>query len=138
MPNLVDLLLKDEVHQIVGCAMEVLNVLGHGLNEKPYENALVVELGLNGILCAQQIEYPVLYKGCQVALYKPDLVCFQQVVVDTKTIEAITDHEIGQMLNYLKVTGLEVGVGLNFKRARLEWKRVVLERSKPLMDANER
>lgn len=137
MPNQVDLLLKEQVHRIVGCAMEVLNVLGHGLNEKPYENALVVEFGLSNIPYAQQTEYSVVYKGREVARYKPDLVCFDQIVVDTKTIEAITDHEVGQMLNYLKVTGPEVGVLLNFKRARLEWRRVVLKRGSPPMGADE-
>ena len=124
--NTRDLILKDEVHRIIGCAMEVLNVLGHGLSEKPYENALVVEFGLQGISFQQQPRFDVRYKEVNVGQYIPDLVCFDQVVVDTKTIEKITDHEIGQMLNYLKITGLRVGLVINFKHARLEWKRVVL------------
>jgi GxxExxY protein len=66
----------------------------------------------------------------QVGLYVPDLICFDQIVVDTKTIERITDHELGQMLNYLKITGLDVGVILNFKHAKLGWKRVVLQRNR--------
>jgi GxxExxY protein len=57
--------------------------------------------------------------------YVPDLIVFNLVVVDTKVIERITDHEIGQMLIYLKITGHPVGLILNFKRGRLEWKRVV-------------
>ncbi len=121
------LLLKNEVFQIVGCAMEVLNGLGHGLHEKPYENALVVEFGLRGISHFQQPGYDVLYKTVKVGEYVPDLVAFNAVVVDTKVIEAITDHERGQMLNYLRITGLNVGVILNFKRAKLEWERLVLE-----------
>ena len=125
-----ELLLKDEVHGIVGCAMEVLNVLGHGLLEKPYENALVVEFGLQGIPCEQQKKFDVNYKNVKVGEYIPDLICFDQIVVDTKTIERITDHELGQMLNYLKITGLEVGLILNFKSTRLEWKRVVLQRNR--------
>ena len=64
--------------------------------------------------------------------YVPDLIAFGQVVVDTKTIERITDHERGQMLNYLRVTRLPVGLLLNFRRARLEWERLVLtETSQP-------
>lgn len=121
-----ELILKEEVHRIVGCAMEVLNVLGHGLLEKPYENALVVEFNLQGIPCQQQRKFNVIYKEVKVAEYVPDLICFDEVVVDTKTIDSITNHEIGKMLNYLKITGLRVGVLLNFKRAKLEWKRVVL------------
>src|SRR5882672_9931662 len=110
-----DLLLKDEVYQIVGCAMEVLNELGHGLHEKPYESALVVEFGLRGIPLVQQPRFDIVYKGVKVGEYVPDLIAFSAVVVDTKVIEAITDHERGQMINYLKITGLQVGVILNFK-----------------------
>jgi len=54
------------------------------------------------------------------------LITHNQLVVDAKVIDRITDHEIGQMMNYLKITGLKVGVILNFKRSKLEWKRVVL------------
>jgi GxxExxY protein len=108
----------------------VANTLGHGLLEKPYENALVVEFGLKGIPCQQQRAFDVNYKGVVVGTYVPDLICFDRIVVDTKTIECITDHELGQMLNYLGITGLEVGVILNFKKARLEWKRVVLQKNR--------
>jgi len=120
------LILKNEAHQIVGCAMEVMNVLGHGLLEKPYENALVVEFGLQDIPFIQQPRFDVNYKTVTVGEYIPDLICFDKIVVDTKTIERITDHEMGQMLNYLKITGLQLGLIINFKHAKLEWKRVVL------------
>ncbi|MCC5805437.1 MAG: GxxExxY protein [Opitutales bacterium] len=119
------LILKTETEAIVGCAFEVLNELGHGLLEKPYENALVVEFGLRSISCEQQRRYDVLYKSVKVGEYVPDLIAFGCVVVDTKVIDHITDHELGQMLNYLKITGHPVGLILNFRRARLEWKRVV-------------
>ena len=122
----MELILKEEVHGIVGCAMEVLNELGHGLLEKPYENSLVVEFGLRNIPFRQQPRYDVRYKNVLVGEYVPDLICFDQIVVDAKTVDRIGRHEIGQMLNYLRITGLPVGVILNFKRATLEWKRVVL------------
>lgn len=119
-------LYEAESREIVGSAMEVLNELGHGLHEKPYENALVVEFGLRGISCVQQQRYKVLYKGEEVGEYIPDLIAFEEIVIDTKVIEKITDHEIGQMINYLRITGLRLGYLLNFKRAKLEWKRIVL------------
>ena len=119
-------LLKDEVFQIVGCAIEVLNTLGHGLVEKPYETALVVELGLRKIPLRQQPAFDVLYKGHKIGLFIPDLIAFDSIVVDTKVIDRITDHERGLMLNYLRITNLRVGVILNFKRAKLEWERIVL------------
>jgi GxxExxY protein len=120
------LLLKAEVFQVVGCAIEVLNTLGHGLLEKPYENALVVEFGLANIPFRQQPPFDVLYKGQKVGAFVPDLIAFGSVVVDTKVIERITDHERGLMLNYLRITGLRVGLILNFKHRKLEWDRIAL------------
>src|SRR5215471_891454 len=98
------LLFKQEVFQIVGAAIEVLNEVGHGFHEKPYENALVVEFGLRNIPFKQQPSYNVVYKGHGIGLFVPDLIAFDAVVVDTKVIEGITNVERGQMLNYLKIT----------------------------------
>ncbi len=112
------LLAKEEVFQIVGCAIEVLNTLGHGLLEKPYENALAVEFGLRNVPFLQQPLFDVVYKGHKVGLFVPDLIAFDAVVVDTKVIDRITDHERGLMLNYLRITKLRVGVILNFKHAK--------------------
>jgi GxxExxY protein len=119
------LILKSETEAVIGCAFEVLNELGHGLMEKPYENALIVEFRLRAIQFEQQRRYDVLYKSVKVAEYVPDIIASRGIVVDVKVIERITNHELGQMLNYLKVTGHPVGVILNFGHARLEWKRVV-------------
>lgn len=120
------LLLKSEVFQIVGCAMEVLDTLGHGLREKTYERALAVEMRRKGIAFEQQRIFPVIYKGELIDEYIPDLIVLGQVVVDAKTIEQIADFELGQMLNYLRITSLRVGLILNFKHAKLQWERVVL------------
>ena len=119
-------LLKEQTHAITGSAFDVLNELGHGLNEKCYENALVVEFGLRNIAFDQQRHFEVLYKKVPVGLFVPDLIAFAQVIVDAKVIDRITDHERGQMLNYLRLTKLRVGLILNFKHPRLEWERVVL------------
>ena len=121
--------LKDEVFQIVGCAIEVLNTLGHGLVEKPYENALVVEFSLRKIPFTQQPSFDVLYKGRKIGLFVPDLIVFDTLVVDTKVVDKITDHERGLILNYLRITGLQVGVILNFKHRKLEWDRIALQNS---------
>lgn len=121
-----ELLLKDEVFQIVSCALEVLNTLGHGLLEKPYENALAVEFGLRGIPVKQQPRYDVSYKTIKIGDYIPDIIAFEQIIVETKTIDRMTDHERGQLLNYLRITRMRVGVIINFKHAKLEWERIVL------------
>ena len=119
------LLLKEEVFQIVGASIEVLNHIGHGFHEKPYENALLVEFGLRKIPWQQQKSFGLTYKDCKVGEFIPDLIAFDAVIVDTKTIERITDLERGQMLNYLRITKLRVGVLLNFKNPKLEWERLV-------------
>lgn len=113
-------------HSIIGAAFEVLNELGHGLHEKPYENALVIEGGLRGWRMDQQRRYPVFYKGIQVTEYVPDLLVGESVVVDAKVVDRITDFERGQMLNYLWITKLRVGLIINFHKPKLEWERVVL------------
>ena len=121
-----ELYFGDEVRQIVGCAFEVLKGLGSGLLEKPYENALCVEFKMRGIPFRQQPRYQVIYKGVKVGDYIPDLIAFDNIIIDTKTIDRITNLEFGQVLNYLKITGCKVCLILNFRHPRLEWKRVVL------------
>ena len=116
---------KKETDAIIGSAFDVLNEIGHGFHEKPYENSLVVEFKYRNISFLQQPRYPILYRGVKVSEYIPDLIAFELVIVDTKVIERITDLEIGQMLNYLRITGLPVGLILNFKNPRLEFRRVV-------------
>ena len=106
--------------------MEVINTIGHGLHEKPYENAMVVELGLRSIATEQQRSFGVRYKNVVVGEYIPNLIASNAVIVDTKVIDRITDLERGQMLNYLRITGLKIGLIINFKHPRLEWERVIL------------
>ena len=120
------LFFEQHTREIIGCAMDVLNALGHGLLEKPYENALAVEFGIRRIPFKQQPRFTVRYKGVKVGEYIPDLIVRDTIIVDTKTIERIGAHEIGQMINYLKITGLPVGLIMNFKQAKLQWKRVVV------------
>lgn len=117
---------RNLVFRIVGCAFEVIKELGHGLHEKPYENALVVAFGDAGLGVEQQAAFPVMFRSRPVGQYVPDLIVDHAVIVDTKVIDRISDHERGQMLNYLKITGLRVGIIINFKRAKLEWERVIL------------
>ncbi len=111
------LLFEEETHQVIGSAFEVLNTLGHGLLEKPYENALVVEFQRQGIPFVQQPRFPVIYKSVNVGEYIPDLIVFDKIIVDIKVIEKIGNNEKAQIINYLKITGLRVGLLLNFKRA---------------------
>ena len=117
-------LLKEETHRIIGCAFEVLNTIGPGFYEKVYENALVVDFKLLGIAHNQQRRFDIIYKQNVVGFYVPDLVAFDQIIVDCKTMERITEEDLGKMINYLKVTGLRVGLILNFKHPKLQFERV--------------
>ena len=116
---------KEETDSIIGSAFAVLNEIGHGFHEKPYENGLAVEFEYRGIAFLQQPRYPIIYRGVQVSEFVPDLIAFGKIIVDAKVIERITDLEIGQMLNYLRITGLPIGLILNFKNPKLEFRRVV-------------
>ena len=120
------LIYKEETYEIIGAAMEVLNTLGRGFHEKPYENALAIELKMRGIECSQQRKFPILYKGRTVGEFIPDIIVLDKIVIDTKTVDSIGNSEKGQMINYLKVTGLRLGLVINFKYAKLEHQRVLL------------
>lgn len=121
-----ELILKDEVYAVISCALEIINGIGHGLHEKPYENSLAAEFRHRGISFEQQRSFPVVWRDTRVGEFIPDLIVYGKIVIDTKTIDRITDIERGQMLNYLRITGLPVGLIINFKKPKLEWERIVL------------
>lgn len=87
---------------------------------------MAVEFRQKGIAFQQQPRFPVIYKSVNVGEYIPDLIAFDSLIVDTKVIAAIGNDEKAQIINYLKITGLRVGLILNFKHAKLEWQRIVL------------
>jgi len=131
---MVELLEKNLVFRILGCAMSVHNSVGPGLREKTYENALCVELRRQHIRFSQQSRYPVRYCNEIVDEFVPDLIIEDRVIVDTKTVETIIDEHRATMINYLKITGLKVGVIINFKHNTLIRERIVLDKARP--DAN--
>ena len=112
-------------HLILGSAMTVLNELKPGLDEKAYENAMVIELQGRGLQVEQQRRYEVRYRGVLVDTMVPDLVINNAVIVDPKVTEAFTDTHIAQMIGYLSITRLRLALLINFKHADLRWRRVV-------------
>ena len=118
---------SDLTYKVVGCAMIVLNELGHGLREKTYERALCIELNHQGLSIETQHAYPVHYRGEHIDDYIPDIQVEGKLIVEVKTTESIVDEHIGQVLNYLRISGLEAGVIFNFKHPKLQWKKVVLQ-----------
>jgi GxxExxY protein len=122
MSNLIH---KELSESIIGCAMTVLNTLRPGLDEKLYENALVIELGKRGHRVQQQAQFPVHYDGQLIGTLIPDLIVDALVIVDPKVVSAFNDNHLAQMLGYLNITNLDLALLLNFKNAKLEWKRIV-------------
>jgi len=118
--------LNDITFKINGCAMEVLNSLGHGFHEKIYENALALAMRKRGLTFTQQKEFQVLFDTVPVGTFIPDFVVEDKIILELKTIEKITDHELGQVLNYLRASNLYLGIILNFKHSKLQWQRVAL------------
>ena len=117
---------KELTEQILGAAFEVHNTLGCGFLEKVYENALVYELKQRGLKVTSQKEIKVSYKSQEVGLYVCDILVGEQVIVEVKAVEGITGLHQAQLLNYLKGSGYEVGLILNFGKPKLEYKRLVV------------
>lgn len=118
--------LNEITFKINGCAMDVLNTIGHGFHEKIYENALAVAFKKRGLLFSQQSSFDVMFGDVSVGTFVPDFLVENQVIVELKTIDKIGKHEVGQVLNYLRVTKARYGLILNFKNSKLDWHRVVL------------
>ncbi|HJT35551.1 MAG TPA: GxxExxY protein [Pirellulales bacterium] len=110
---------------IIGAAMTVLNALKPGLDEKLYERALTIELIKKGHRVDQQQRFPVYYDGSLIGTLIPDLVVDSAVIVDPKVVMAFNENHMAQMLGYLAITDLNLALLLNFKNARLDWKRIV-------------
>ena len=116
--------LNDLSGRVIGCAFNVLNTLGIGFLEKVYENALAYEMRKAGLAVLQQHGVSVMYDGTVVGDYFIDLMVEQSLLVELKAAKALDEVHHAQCLNYLKATGMRLGLLLNFGRPRLEIKRV--------------
>ncbi len=133
--NLTSMLHGEITQDIIGAAMVVLNELGPGLDEKIYENSLVIELKARGHTVEQQRAFQVYYRGHLVGCLVPDLLVDGLIVVDPKVAKAFIDTHLAQMIGYLKITQFQLALLLNFKQAKLEWKRVVNEHGRTNTDS---
>jgi GxxExxY protein len=121
---------KELIHEelsgvIIGIAMEILNELKPGLDEKLYERAMIIELNRRAHTVSVQSSFPVFYRAELLGNLVPDLMVDDAIIVDPKVVSCFTETHVAQMIGYLNVTRLELALLLNFKNARLDWKRVV-------------
>jgi GxxExxY protein len=111
--------------KIIGAAMEVLNELKPGLDEKLYEREMIIERKHRGHSVSVQSSFPISYRGELIGDLIPDLIVDDAVIVDPKVVSCFTDTHVAQMIGYLNITSLDLAMLINFKNARLEWKRVL-------------
>ncbi|MCX6937231.1 MAG: GxxExxY protein [Verrucomicrobia bacterium] len=121
------ILYKNEVFQIIGACMAVHTEKGNGFVEPVYQDCMEIELAHLGIPFDPQRNFPVFHRDIQLKhTYTPDLLCFDKIIVEFKAAKTLTDEHRAQVINYLKVTGLELGLLVNFgSHGRLEWERIV-------------
>ena len=121
------LILKDEVYQLVGCAMEVLNGIGHGFHEKIYENALAHRLRKKGFRVKQQDRLKVFDEdGTVLGLLKTDLFVDNRQICEIKGCSSLVDEHVAQLLGYLPASRFEHGLLINFGAPRLQIKKYIL------------
>ena len=114
---------------VIGCAIEVSNTLGPGYFEKIYEKSLCIEFEKNGICFQSQKPVNVIYKGSLVGEYIADIVVEDKLLLELKAVSALCSEHEAQLMNYLKATGLKIGLLLNFGEKSLKYKRFIKEKS---------
>lgn len=124
---MAELIFKEEVFAIVGAAMDVHTILGSGFLEPVYQEAMEIESRMRGLPFESQRVLQIRYKGHVLKKeYVADLIYFDKIVVELKALDRLSGREESQLLNYLKATGMKVGVLINFgSHPKLEWKRLV-------------
>ena len=125
---MASLLLKDECYQIIGACFEVYKEKGCGFLEGVYQECLEIEFELQGLPAVAQRPLDLRYKGRLLTQkYVPDFVCFDSVILEIKAVKELGDEFRAQVHNYLKATGRELGLLVNFGHfPKLEWERIVL------------
>jgi GxxExxY protein len=121
------ILYKNEVFQIIGACMAVHSDKGNGFVEPVYQDCMEIELAHLDIPFKPQANFPIFHRGIQLKhSYTPDLLCYEHIIVELKATKTLADEHRAQVLNYLKVTGLQLGLLVNFgSYGLLEWERII-------------
>jgi GxxExxY protein len=121
-----EMIYPDLSYRVVGCALAVYRELGFGFLEKVYENALMVALHQAGLHALQQVSIEVPFRDVIVGRYTADIVVEEKILLELKSCDDISPAHMAQTLNYLKATGLRLGVVLNLAKGDMHFRRVVL------------
>lgn len=126
----MDLLFREEAFRMIGAWMTVYKDKGHGFVEPVYQDCMEIELKHLNIPYLAQVGLPLFYRAKPLKhSYIPDLLCFGEIIVELKAVKNLTDEHRAQVLNYLKASGLQLGLLVNFGHyPGLEWERIVLTR----------
>ena len=128
----IEILYKEESYKIVGACFEVYREKGCGFLEQVYQECMEIELRLQGVLYVAKKPLALEYKSCPLrSTYEPDFVCHDKIVLELKAVTELTDEHRAQVQNYLKATGLKLGLLVNFghyPKAQVE--RIVAERGR--------
>lgn len=115
-----------QTYAIIGASMTVHSELGHGLLEAVYHDALAIELDRRNIPFVREQHLPIIYTGVQLPThYQADFVCFDSIIVELKALSALESSHEAQVINYLKATGHQRGLLINFGTPQLQYKRLV-------------
>jgi GxxExxY protein len=124
---MTELIYKNESYLIIGAAIEVNKELGCGFLEAIYQEAFAMELTNKNIVFSREVSLPIFYKGKQLQKYYcPDFVCYNSIIVELKAVNTLDTIHEAQVINYLKATGLKLGLLINFGEKSLKYKRLVL------------
>ena len=125
-----DLLLKEEMHKIIGAAMAVHRYLGCGFTEKVYQDALEIELANRSIPSLREPELKIEYNGKVLASsFKPDFICYDSIVVELKAAKELDDMHRSQAINYGKVAGSDIALLVNFGETSLKFERYLIKKN---------
>ena len=118
-------------YQIIGCALDVHNILGNGFQEVIYQRCLAIEMESAGLSFGREIEQPIFYRGVEVGTRRADFIVANQVVVELKALTALEKVHIAQAKNYVVAYDFEVGLLINFGGISLEYRRIFNDKKGP-------
>ncbi len=124
--NHTNIIYRDLSYQIMSAIFEVHKTLGPGFVESIYEKALIEEFAKEGIKVETQKVIDVIYKEKKIGKHRLDLIVEDKIVIELKSVERFAPHHTAQLLSYLKASGYRLGILVNFSKAKVEYRRVVM------------